>query len=192
MIKKILAPTDLSNFSRAGVRYALNKARASGAEVLIYHVFPVEHLRYLGERLTDHAVRAANSSNVLQDYLRTCEDNLTTYLEKDFADLLPLVEVHKKVEFGTPDKNIVSLAEAEQVDLIIMASRGRRGLRRMVFGSVTEQVIRNAPCPVIAVPPPRTKPVELCPRRRKKESHAVKRRRMGRSLRVDRIAERHH
>ncbi|HEX7227695.1 MAG TPA: universal stress protein, partial [Candidatus Binatia bacterium] len=38
MIKKILAPTDLSKFSRAGVRYALNKARASGAEVIIYHV----------------------------------------------------------------------------------------------------------------------------------------------------------
>ena len=62
MIKKILAPTDLSSFSRAGVRYALNKARASGAEVIIYHVFKVEDLRHLGERLTDHAVRAAGSS----------------------------------------------------------------------------------------------------------------------------------
>ena len=193
MIKKILAPTDLSNFSRAGVRYALNKARASGAEVIIYHVFKVEDLRHLGERLTHHAVRAAGFSNLLQDYLRRCEDNLATYLEKNFADLLPLVEVHKKVEFGTPDKNIVSLAETEQVDLIIMASHGRRGLRRMIFGSVTEQVIRNAPCPVIAVPRPRSKPVELSPRRGKTESHAVKRRRIGRSPRVDRrTAERHH
>ena len=193
MIKKILAPTDLSSFSRAGVRYALNKARASGAEVIIYHVFKVEDLRHLGERLTDHAVRAAGSSNLLLDYLRRCDANLATYLEKNFADLLPLVEVHKKVEFGTPDKNIVSLAEAEQVDLIIMASHGRRGLRRMIFGSVTEQVIRNAPCPVIAVPRPRRKPVELCPRRRKKERHAVKRRRIGRSSQIDRrIAETHH
>ena len=192
MVKKILAPTDLSSFSRAGVRYALNKARANGTEVIIYHVFKVEDLRRLGERLTDHAIRAAGSSNLLQDHLRTCEDNLAKYLERNFADLLPLVEVHKKVEFGTPDKNIVSLAEAEQVDLIIMASHGRRGLRRMIFGSVTEQVIRNAPCPVIAVPRPRTKPVELCPRREKKESQTVKRRRIGRSSRVDRIAERHH
>jgi nucleotide-binding universal stress UspA family protein len=193
MIKKILAPTDLSSFSRAGVRYALNKARANGAEVIIYHVFKVEDLRRLGERLTDHAIRAAASSSLLQDHLRTCEGNLATYLEKNFADLLPLVEVRKKVEFGTPDKNIVSLAETEQVDLIIMASRGRRGLRRMIFGSVTEQVIRNAPCPVIAVPRPRTKPVELCPRRRKTERDAVKRGRTGRPSQVDRrIAERHH
>ena len=103
----------------------------------------MEDLRHLGERLTDHAVRAAGSSNLLQDYRRRCEDNLTAYLEKNFADLLPLVEVRKKVEFGTPDKDIVSLAEAEQVDVIIMASRGRRGLRRMIFGSVTEQVIRE-------------------------------------------------
>ncbi len=193
MIKKILAPTDLSSFSRAGVRYALDKARASGAEVIIYYVFKVEELRHLGERLTDHAVRAAGASNLLQDYLCRCEDNLAAYLEKNFADLLPLVEVQKRVEFGTPDKNIVSLAEAERVDLIIMSSHGRRGLRRMIFGSVTEQVIRNAPCPVIAIPRPRTKPVELCPRRRKKERHAVKRRRVGRPSRVDRrIAERHH
>jgi nucleotide-binding universal stress UspA family protein len=193
MIKKILAPTDLSNFSRAGVRYALHKARASGAEVIIYYVFKVEDLRYLGERLTDHAVRAAGSSNLLEAYLRSCEDKLANYLEKNFADLLPLVEVRKKVEFGTPHKNIVDLAKAEQVDLIIMASRGRRGLRRMIFGSVTEQVIRNASCPVIAIPQPRRKPVELCPRRRKKEKHAVKGRRIGRPSRVDRrIAERHH
>jgi nucleotide-binding universal stress UspA family protein len=192
MIKKILAPTDLSNFSRAGVRYALQKSRASGAEVIIYYVFKVEELRYLSERLTDQAVRAAGSSNLLEAYLRSCEDKLATYLEKNFADLLPMVEVRKKVEFGTPHRNIVDLAKAEQVDLIIMASRGRRGLRRMIFGSVTEQVIRNAPCPVIAVPQPRTKPVELCPRRRKKESHTVKRRRMRRSSHVDRIAERHH
>ena len=195
MIKKILAPTDLSKFSRAGVRYALNKARASGAEVIIYHVFKVEDLRHLGERLTDHAVRAAGSSNLLQDYRRRCEDNLTAYLEKEFADLLPLVEVRKKVEFGTPDKDIVSLAEAEQVDVIIMASRGRRGLRRMIFGSVTEQVIRNASCPVIAVPRPPRKPVELCPRRRrKKESFAVepRQKRPGQSSRVDRIVEKRH
>jgi nucleotide-binding universal stress UspA family protein len=186
-------PTDLSSFSRLGVRYALNKARANGAEVIIYHVCKVEDRRHLGERLTDHAVCAAGSSNLLGDYLRNCEDNLATYLEKNFPDLLPLVEVHKRVEFGTPGKNIVSLAETEQVELIIMASRGRRGLRRMIFGSVTEQVIRNAPCPVIAVPRPRSKPVELCPRRRKTESHAVKRRRIGQSSRVGRrSAERHH
>jgi len=77
--------------------------------------------------------------------------------------------------------------------VIIMASRGRRGLRRMIFGSVTEQVIRNAPCPVIAVPRPRAKPAELCPRRKKKESHAVKRGPLAGPLRVDRrIAERPH
>ena len=193
MIKKILAPTDLSNFSRAGVRYALNKARASSAELIIYHVFKVEDLRHLGERLTGHAVRAAGSSNLLQAYHRACEDKLATYLEKNFADLLPLVEVRKKVEFGTPDKDIVRFAEAEQVDVIIMASRGRRGLRRMIFGSVTEQVIRNAPCPVIAVPRPRAKPAELSPPRKKKESHAVKRGPIARPLRVDRrIAERPH
>ena len=51
MIKKILAPTDLSELSRAGVRYALNKAKDHGAKVIIYHVVTADEMLNLSERV---------------------------------------------------------------------------------------------------------------------------------------------
>jgi nucleotide-binding universal stress UspA family protein len=61
MIRKILAPTDLSELSRAGVRYALNKARDLGAEVIIYHVVTTDEMLKLGERLRGDGLRTSES-----------------------------------------------------------------------------------------------------------------------------------
>jgi hypothetical protein len=63
------------------------------------------------------------------------------------------VKVTQIVEFGTPEIAIVKTARTQAVDLIIMATRGKSGLSRIVLGSVTEEVIRNAPCPVLAITP---------------------------------------
>lgn len=187
-IKKILAPTDLSAFSEVGIRYALNAGRELGAEVIIYHVITGNEIAALGHRRKEEKFVPRDYRGLIESY----EMRLKSFIEEKFGNALTSVRVGQKVEFGTPEKGIIETAKAEAVDLIIMASRGKRGLIRMFLGSVTEEVIRNAPCPVIAVPRPRTKPVELCPRRRKKKSHAVKRRRMGPASRADRIAERHH
>jgi universal stress protein A len=59
------------------------------------------------------------------------------------------------VGIGTPYKAIVDAAVAESVDLIAMSTHGRTGLAHMLIGSVTERVLRRAPCPVLAVPPPK-------------------------------------
>jgi len=152
MIRKILAPTDLSQLSRAGVRYALTAARDLDAEVIIYHVVAADELRKLGDRFKEHAFRASGFPNILESYLHTYEVSLAQFVGQNFSDLLPYVRVDEKVELGSPDKNIVALAKTEGVDLIIMATHGRDGLSRMFMGSVTEQVIRNAPCPVLAIP----------------------------------------
>ena len=153
MIKKILAPTDLSELSRAGVRYALKEARDNGAEVTIYHVVTGDEMLKLGVRLKEHGSPASGSFNILKNYLHTYEVSLAQFVGQNFADLLPFVRVNEKVELGSPEKSIVELAKTEEVDLIIMATQGRGGLSRMFLGSVTEQVIRNAPCPVLAIPP---------------------------------------
>jgi nucleotide-binding universal stress UspA family protein len=152
MIKKILAPTDLSELSRVAVRYALKEARDNGAEVTIYHVVTGDEMLKLGDRLK-HGFSASGSFNILKNYLHNYEVSLAQFVGQNFADLLPFVRVNEKVELGGPEKSIVELAKKEEVDLIIMATQGRGGLSRMILGSVTEQVIRNAPCPVLAIPP---------------------------------------
>jgi nucleotide-binding universal stress UspA family protein len=153
MIRKILAPTDLSELSQAGVRYALAAARDLDAEVTIYHVVTADEIRKLGDSLKRHAFRASGFPNFLKSYMHTYEAALAQFVGQNFSDLLSLVKVDEKVELGSPGRNIVERAKTDGVDLIIMATHGRDGLSRLFTGSVTEQVIRNAPCPVLAIPP---------------------------------------
>jgi nucleotide-binding universal stress UspA family protein len=56
---------------------------------------------------------------------------------------------------GSPASEILTVAEMEAAELIIMGSHGRRGLSRLVLGSVTEAVARRAKCPVLIVKSPR-------------------------------------
>jgi nucleotide-binding universal stress UspA family protein len=153
MIRKILAPTDLSKLSQVGVRWALTVAKHFDARVTIYHVVNGDEIRKLGDRLTGHTFVRSGFPNLLETYLHTYEVSLAQFVGQNFSDLLPSVKVKEKVELGSADKNIVELAKTEKFDLIIMATRGKGGLSRLLLGSITEQVIRNAPCPVLAIPP---------------------------------------
>ena len=153
MIRKILAPTDLSKLSQVGVRCALAVARHFDAEVTIYQVVNADKIGKLGDRLTGHTFVRSGFPNLLETYLHTNEVRLAQFVGQNFSDLLPSVKVEEKVELGSSDKNIVELAKTNKFDLIIMASRGKGGLSRLLLGTVTEQVIRNAPWPVLAIPP---------------------------------------
>ena len=144
-IKKILATTDLSDLSQAGVRYALELAKAVGAEVTVYHVVcRDEFMRY--ELLH---VRPLLMDNLLQIYRR----QLSGLIEERFADLLPSIALRQEVELGVPEDNIVAKAKEEAMDLIVISTHGRTGLSHMFMGSVTENVIRHAPCPVLSIRP---------------------------------------
>ncbi len=159
-IKKILAPTDLSELSKAGVRYALNLAKAVGAKVTVYHAVNLNELMEYGsaieaQRTTNHAYRPADL--LLEKY----EPALTRFLEENFSDLLRSVDVREKVELGRPESNIVEKAKKEGMDLIVISTHGRTGLSHMLVGSVTEKVVRTAPCPVLSIhPEPRQEAIE--------------------------------
>ena len=140
-IKKILAPTDMSELSQGGVRYALDLARRVGAQVTVYHVVSTDELmqQELGGPL----------SQILERY----EQALQKFLDEHFSDILPLVEVRTKVEIGAPDDNIVQEAEKEGMDMVVLSTHGRTGLSHILVGSVTERVVRHAPCPVLSIRP---------------------------------------
>jgi nucleotide-binding universal stress UspA family protein len=147
-IKKILAPTDLSPLSEAGVRYALNVGRELGAEVIIYHAITGNEIAAFGRRRIEKKLVPLHYRGLIESY----EMRLKNFIEAKFGDAVTSVRMRQKVEFGTPETSIVESAKAEAVDLIIMAGSRKRGLARMFLGSVTEEVIRNAPCPVVAIP----------------------------------------
>ena len=88
-------------------------------------------------------------SHILEKY----EQALQKFLDEHFSDIVPLVEVRTKVEIGAPDDNIVQEAEKEGIDMIVLSTHGRTGLLHILVGSVTERVVRHAPCPVLSIRP---------------------------------------
>jgi universal stress protein A len=152
-IKKILAPTDLTEFSLAGLRYALELARTTGAEVVVYFVVCLdEFTRYELSHV---------QPLLLEEVLRKYRLRLSSFLDRHFARILPLVELGQEVELGIPEENIIAKAKAEDADLIVISTHGRTGLSHMMTGSVTENLLRHASCPVLSIrPAPEEKHVE--------------------------------
>jgi nucleotide-binding universal stress UspA family protein len=141
-IRKILAPTDLSELSLVGVNYALEFAQSQDAEVILYYVVG----------LADHWPR--DEFDPVRGLLEEQQRWLDRFVKEKLLDLSAQVKVRQTVEIGVPYKNIVEKAAEEDVDMIIMSTHGRSGLDHIMIGSVTEKVVRSATCPVLSIRPP--------------------------------------
>jgi len=139
---KILAPTDLSELSCLGLRYALELAREQSAEILVLHVIPI------GEDW----VSTREESTPVRDLMAKERAALDKFLREKFGEFFSLIELRQTVEVGAPHANIAEMAEREGADLIVMSTHGRTGLDHMLMGSVTEKVVARAPCPVLSIP----------------------------------------
>ena len=134
ILKKILAPTDFSELSARGVRYACQLAKDVGAEVIIFNVVIVDESGINKREVEEHKQR------------------LNEFVAKNVAEVGANLRIREVVNAGQPYGCIVDCAENERIDLIVMSSHGRSGLSRMMIGSVTDKVLRCAPCPVLVVP----------------------------------------
>ena len=138
-ITKILYPTDFSEPSRPAFDVACSLARDYGAELLVCHV-------------AAPAVMLAGEGVVLE--------TLAEEVEQVAARLGQVKSDHPQVRLthvllrGDPAGEILRLAGDAKPDLIVMGTHGRSGLGRLLMGSVTEAVMRKAPCPVVTVKPP--------------------------------------
>lgn len=151
--KKILAPTDLSDLSRVGVRRALEIAATQKAEVFVYYIVGNEEATpYYG--LFHDELSTAEDFRPITEFVEESRRDLAKFLRENFADLIPQVKIHAEVELGLPYKKIVEKAAENGVDMIVMSTHGRTGLLHMLIGSVTEKVVRLASCPVLSIHPP--------------------------------------
>lgn len=144
-IEKILAPTDLSKLSRAGVRYAMDMALEQGAEVIVYHVIS-EDVDWFAK---DDELNPAKALVPKQ------KQRLAEFIKANCADFLGKVKIHEIVEVGVPYKAIAQKAGSENADMIIMSTHGRTGLEQVMVGSVTARVVAHATCPVLSIRPPK-------------------------------------
>ncbi len=137
-IRRILLATDLSPASEAATARALDLARDLGATLLAVSVIDAGSLRRPGGR------------PVLRvDQVRTDRESAAQALvERGRARG---VRVHFLIWEGDAGEGIVDAAQSEQVDLVVVGSHGRGRASRFLIGSVSDHVVRNAPCPVLVV-----------------------------------------
>ncbi len=139
-LKKILFATDFSDQAEVASRLATSLARDSGAQMIIAHTVepaPVSADRGFGGYVA--------------------EDEATEAAQRQLDETAPsdaqVACAHKLLE-GSPAAAIVQYADEQGVDLIVVGSHGRKGVTRLLLGSVAEAIVRHARCPVLTVKQP--------------------------------------
>jgi nucleotide-binding universal stress UspA family protein len=146
--RRILWPTDFSRLANAALPHALKIAAQDGAELIVMHVVapPV---------LSPAPVMSGAVWGRLEKEMRHAAlDRLRRVISAAHAKERT-VRTRTLVVLGSPFVQIPRAAQRLRCDLIVLATHGHTGLRHVLLGSVAENVVRNAPCPVLTVRPAR-------------------------------------
>jgi nucleotide-binding universal stress UspA family protein len=138
-VRTVLHPTDFSAHSQAAFRIACSLARDYGARLVVLHVAPPPVV------VTDAVLVAWPSVEDRKPLL----DKLGHLRPQD-----PNVAVEHRLAEGDEAGEILRAAREVGADVVVMGTHGRSGLGRALMGSVAEQVVRKAPCPVLTVKTP--------------------------------------
>jgi nucleotide-binding universal stress UspA family protein len=147
-VHTILFPTDFSECAQQAFPFACSLARDCGARIVVLHVSlpPLSHEKLEADRNPDEYYGPL--LQMLRE-MHAAKEN---------------VQVDHRLEEGDPPKRILEAAQELNAGLIIIGTHGRSGLARLLLGSVAEQVLRQASCPVLTVKTPfvgkATKPAE--------------------------------
>ena len=145
-LKKILCPIDHSDCSKEALKYAVSFALRNEAELYLLHVIDI---RTFDENLDTITKQIADDSSInnLKKKLLECVP------EEIRSDM----KIEAIVVQGIPFVEIIKIAKENEVDMLVLGTHGRTGLAHMMLGSVSEKVVRKAPCPVLTVRTPNHK-----------------------------------
>ena len=142
-LRQILLPVDGSEGAAHAARFAARLARTAGAAItLMYVLHPVTAT---AEGL------ASKSRDEAQAILRRAAAPSFRSAAEAMGPVEHPLHVREVVELGDPAGKIVAYARANPVDIIVMGSRGLSPFREILIGSVSDKVVRHAPCPVTVV-----------------------------------------
>jgi len=142
--KRILVPTDFSDVSRRALDYAEEVARKFGSELVVAHAS-----QFLNPIAPPEALWI-DQGRAQQLIVQQNEEQLEQIGEALRSDGFQAQTVS---DIGPVGDEILRTAETRKVDLIVMATEGKKGFDRLLLGSDTEHVIRRAECPVLVIGP---------------------------------------
>jgi len=145
----ILVPTDFSDAAEHALDAAIILARQNDARITVAHVLAVDPIHVETDELDQ---REARVRELEQNAHRELDARRARLLEAQVADVKTALARGRSAALS-----LCELAQAQDIDLIVMATHGRTGLPRLLVGSVAENVVRHAPCPVFVVRAPSAK-----------------------------------
>jgi nucleotide-binding universal stress UspA family protein len=142
-IKKVLCAVDFTEYSTQLADYGRTLARAFGAKVHVLYVAPTLS-QYVGFQVAPSSIE-----NFVEEIITGAEQTMEKFLQEHFADF----DAQGHVLSGYAADEIISFARQQEADIIIMGTHGRRGLDRILFGSVAEKVVKTSEIPVLTLRP---------------------------------------
>lgn len=142
--KHVLTATDLSPESFEAVLHAVELAARDEAELTICYVPPTIEMTY------SHITPSDEMLAMEKQIREAGEGRLESWIEENLG---AQATVSVAIGDGNPHEEIVRIATEVGASVIVMATHGHRGVSRALLGSITDRVLRDAPCPVLVVPP---------------------------------------
>ena len=139
-IKNILCPVDHSDCSKEALKYAVSFAMKDHSKLYLLHVIDI--------RAFDESINAMTTQIPDDETLKQLKTKLLDCIPEEIRDDM---DVEALVVQGIPFVEIISTAKKNDIDMIVLGSHGRTGITHMMMGSVSEKVVRKAPCPVLTV-----------------------------------------
>ncbi|MDR2489557.1 MAG: universal stress protein [Desulfovibrio sp.] len=143
IIKKILCALDLSEHSVLVAEYAVAMAKAFNAEIVAVYVAPAL-TQYVGFHVPPSSIES-----FVGEIVSGAEKSMEDFVVENFRD----VKATGRVVNGYASEEILGVAERVGADVVIMGTHGRKGIDRILFGSVAEKVVKNSVVPVMTVRP---------------------------------------
>jgi len=141
--KTILCAVDFSEHSPRVADYAKTLAQCTKARLVCVYVAP-SLSQYVGFHVPPSSIES-----FVGEIVSGADKTMADFMQANFAGL----DATGKVLVGYPAEEVLNLAEEEHADLIVMGTHGRKGIDRILFGSVAEKVVKGSRCPVLTVRP---------------------------------------
>jgi len=142
-VKNVLFPTDFSPTSEAALPYATAICRRFGSTLHMVHV-----LSDAGLLMMTGGVDYVSMGTIYEDAQNEAKQKLD-----GISARFESIPHRNYVRHGSVWKNLADIVEANSIDLIVLSTHGRTGLGKLLLGSVAEDILRHAPCPVLTVGP---------------------------------------
>jgi nucleotide-binding universal stress UspA family protein len=142
-IKSILCAVDFAEYSPQVADYARTLAQALDAEVHVLYVAPTL-AQYVGFQVSPSSIE-----NFVNEIITGAEETMNKFIQENLSQ----IKATGHVLSGYAAEEILNFVEQNQIDMIVMGTHGRKGIDRILFGSVAERVVKSASIPVLTLRP---------------------------------------